>query len=82
MSGTEKTLLGLGVLLIGGFFVWQVVKPKVGTGVNPGRTNAPYSTATQPSNGGITSGLLSLGTGLAGAFAAYENNQTAQNTYE
>lgn len=74
----SKTVIGLLVVGVVGFFVWQVVKPKIPQMKNPGMTNGPYSTPTQPTNSSnsLTTGILSLGTGLANAFSAYENRQT------
>jgi hypothetical protein len=78
----NKSLIGIGIVLVLGFFAWQILKPKTSAIANPGMTRGPYSTPTTASQGGITTGLLSLGTGLANAFGSYENNQAAQNTYD
>ncbi len=74
----NRTVIALVVLGVFGFLAWQVLKPKVPQMKNPGMTSAPYSTPTQPtsSSNNLTTGILSLGTGLVNAFSAYENRQT------
>jgi hypothetical protein len=78
----NKTIVAVFALGVGGFLLWMIVKPKPAVMANPGRSTTAYNTATVPSQGGIVSGVLTLGSSLASAFSSYENNQTAQATYQ